>query len=112
MNTRKNLDEDNAAPTNRYEPLQHFGKPLSGWRKELFIIIFEAETTAGKCFDFALIAAIVMSAMVVMLDSIAPVGARYGEILGVLEWVFTIVFTLEYLARLVCVNHPVRKSVV
>ena len=85
-----------------------FGKPLCGWRKQFFIVIFEAETKAGKFFDLALIAAILMSVMVVMLNSIASVSARYGEILGILEWVFTIVFTLEYLARLSCVNHPTR----
>ncbi len=108
MTSEKHIKENQTNSDTRHESPTHFGKPLSGWRKELFIIIFEAETKAGKYFDFSLIAAIVMSVVVVMLDSIATVSARYGDILGVLEWFFTIAFTLEYIARLLCVNHPTR----
>ncbi|HWT71682.1 MAG TPA: ion transporter [Oxalicibacterium sp.] len=90
------------------ESLKHLGKPPGGWREQVFIVIFEAETKAGRYFDFALIAAILMSVAVVMLDSIASVSARYGDILDVLEWFFTIAFTIEYIARLLCVNHPTR----
>jgi voltage-gated potassium channel len=88
--------------------LAHFGRPHSGWRKKLFLVIFESDTRAGRYFDFSLIAAIVLSVAVVMLDSIADVHARYGDILGALEWFFTFLFTIEYIARLSCVKHPVR----
>ena len=88
--------------------LTHFGRPDGGWREKLFVVIFEADTRAGKYFDFSLIAAIVLSVAVVMLDSIADVHAQYGHILNILEWFFTILFTLEYLARLACVIHPTR----
>lgn len=108
MTTEKNINEKHALSSRHHAAQTHLGKPLNGWRKELFIIIFEAETKAGKYFDFALIAAIVLSVLVVMLDSIAMVSARYGDILGALEWMFTIAFTLEYFARLACVNHPTR----
>lgn len=108
MASEKNIDDDNNSTDIRHTTCVHLGKPVSGWRKELFIIIFEAETKAGKYFDFGLIAAIVLSVLVVMLDSIASVSARYGEILGALEWMFTITFTIEYFARLACVNRPTR----
>ncbi len=86
----------------------NFGKPSGGWRETFFIVIFEADTKAGKYFDFLLIGAIVLSVFVVMLDSIPSIHREYGEILYVLEWFFTILFSLEYVARLACVNHPTR----
>jgi voltage-gated potassium channel len=88
--------------------LAHFGRPRGGWRRKLFLVIFESDTRAGRYFDFSLIAAIVLSVAVVMLDSIAEVHAQHGNILGALEWFFTLIFTVEYIARLSCVNHPAR----
>ena len=84
------------------------GKPLDGWRLRLYIIIFEADTRAGRRFDQWLIAIILASIAVVILDSVQTIGARHGALFNALEWCFTIAFTLEYLARLVCVRHPLR----
>ena len=84
------------------------GKPRAGWRRDLFTIIFEADTPAGKAFDVALIAVIVLSVIAVLADSIANVAQRYGAFLNSLEWVFTILFTIEYLARIACVERPLR----
>jgi voltage-gated potassium channel len=86
----------------------HLGKPLHGWRLKLYTIIFEADTRAGQWFDRWLIALILASVAVVMADSVPSLGARFSHILGTLEWIFTILFTLEYLARLACVRHPAR----
>lgn len=80
----------------------------SGWRHALYIVIFEADTRAGRLFDLVLIALIVTSVTVVVLDSVAGLHAQFGEVFTVLEWVFTLIFTLEYLARLICVRHPWR----
>jgi voltage-gated potassium channel len=71
-------------------------------------VIFEADTRAGRAFDLALIACIVASVAVVMLDSMAAAHAHYAALFGVLEWIFTVVFSVEYLARLACVRHPWR----
>lgn len=90
------------------DPRAYLGKPERGWREQLFVIIFEADTRAGRLFDFSLIAAIVLSVLVVMLDSIQSINARHGVALGWIEWFFTIAFTLEYIARLSCVRHPRR----
>ena len=84
------------------------GKPLTGWRLRLYTIIFEADTRAGRLFDKWLIVVILASVAVVVMDSVQSVGARYAAEFEVLEWVFTIAFTLEYVARLVCVRHPTR----
>jgi voltage-gated potassium channel len=85
-----------------------FGRPLGGWRLRLYIVIFEADTRAGRLFDLALIWLILASVAVVVLDSFAALHARWGDLFGVLEWIFTIVFTLEYVARLACVRRPSR----
>ncbi len=84
---------------------------LSGWRKVAFEVIFEADTPAGKWFDVVLILCIVASVAVVMLDSIAGVHESHGGLLNVLEWLFTILFTIEYILRLVCVGNPARYAV-
>jgi voltage-gated potassium channel len=63
-------------------------------------IIFEAETKEGKAFDIALLVAIIMSVLVVMLESVKSIRAEYGHVLHSLEWFFTILFTVEYFLRI------------
>jgi voltage-gated potassium channel len=81
------------------------------WRQVLFEIIFEAETPAGKWFDIVLIICISLSVLAVMLDSVSSVRARYGQLLYAVEWFFTILFTVEYILRLLCVRKPTRYAV-
>lgn len=96
------------SPTTHSPIPAEFGKPPDGWRLRLYTIIFEADTREGRLFDVLLIAAILISILVVMLDSVQVIRARHGFIMDVLEWGFTILFTLEYLTRLACVRHPMR----
>ncbi|RKR06735.1 voltage-gated potassium channel [Kushneria sinocarnis] len=77
-------------------------------RARLFQIIFESDTPLAKGFDLALIAAILISVLVVMLDSVPHLNARYGFWFAVIEWTFTGLFTLEYLLRLYCLDRPLR----
>ena len=96
-------------PPSPVEPAAgELGRPLSGWRLRLYTIIFEADTRAGRIFDLLLIAFILTSVLVVVLDSMAPVHQQYGRTLDALEWFFTLAFTAEYIARLCCVRHPLR----
>ncbi|MEY4766402.1 MAG: hypothetical protein RI907_3075 [Pseudomonadota bacterium] len=88
-------------------PSDH-GKPLSGWRLKAYTIVFEADTRAGRLFDEALIVAILLSVGVVVLDSVEGLNQRWSFDLSILEWAFTLLFTGEYLLRLVCVRHPWR----
>ena len=74
-------------------------------RDRLRIIIFEADTAAGRRFDVALIALILLSVLTVMLDSVPQIHAKYGQWLYVAEWTFTLLFTVEYLTRLWCIEH-------
>lgn len=83
-----------------------FGKPAPGWRLKLFSIIFESDTPAGRLFDTVLIAAIMLSVAVVVADSVESVSSRHGRLMDVLEWVFTLLFTAEYVGRLCAVRRP------
>lgn len=87
---------------------QQVGKPLSGWRLRVYTVIFEADTRAGRMFDIGLLLLILCSVAVVFADSVAELHQAYGDTFKVLEWMFTGLFTLEYLLRLACVQHPTR----
>jgi voltage-gated potassium channel len=78
------------------------------WRRRLYRVIFESDTRAGRLFDVTLIVCILTSVAVVMVDSVAPVRARYGRYLYGVEWFFTVLFTVEYILRLLCVGRPLR----
>jgi voltage-gated potassium channel len=77
-------------------------------RKRLHEIIFEAETPAGKRYDIALILCITASVIVVMLDSVASIRDSHGSLLYGIEWFFTILFTIEYATRLICVGSQLK----
>lgn len=87
---------------------QRLGLPESGWRQRWYTIIFEADTRQGRLFDVVLLIAIVASVGVVMLDSIPSVHARLGTLFTGLEWMFTLLFTAEYIMRLSVVKRPLR----
>lgn len=75
-------------------------------RDNIHEIIFEADTPAGKGFDIALLVLILGSIVVVLLDSVPRIHDNYGDILYTLEWVFTILFTVEYVLRIYSVFKP------
>ncbi len=82
-------------------------KPAS-WRLRLHEIIFEADTPAGKFFDIVLILTIIMSVITVMFDSVAEIRAQYGQTLYIIEWFFTLLFTVEYALRILSLGNPMR----
>jgi voltage-gated potassium channel len=83
-------------------------RPETGWRRRLHEIIFEAETRAGRAFDIVLLWAILLSVAVVMVESVPRYRDEYGDALNALEWLFTALFTIEYVLRLVSVRYPLR----
>lgn len=84
------------------------GQIQPAWKKRLQEIIFEADTPEGKAFDVFLLIAIVLSTLVVMLESVPGLRDDYGNIFTILEWVFTILFSIEYVLRLIAVNQKSR----
>lgn len=82
-------------------------KPRGGLREKLYVIVYEADTPHGKTFDIVLILSILLSVAAVMLDSVSSIRQVYGGFLYGVEWFFTLLFTVEYVVRLICVRHPV-----
>jgi voltage-gated potassium channel len=74
-------------------------------KEKLFIIIFEADTRAGQLFDKTLIFLILLSLVVVVVDSIESFSSEFHFSLIVLEWIFTLIFSLEYIARVYCAKN-------
>lgn len=79
---------------------------MDTFKNRLYEIVFEADTPAGKAFDIALLAAILLSILVVMLESVKEINAKFGTLLFILEWVITFFFTIEYFLRIYIVKKP------
>ncbi|MBC8985192.1 ion transporter [Pedobacter sp. N36a] len=82
-------------------------KKQKDWREKLHEIIYESNTYAGKAFDVALLIAIFASILIVMLDSVNGYHQKYGGLFSIIEWTFTVLFTIEYILRLVIIKHPI-----
>jgi voltage-gated potassium channel len=82
--------------------------PEPGWRRATYQVIFGHETRAGLYFDLWLIAAILFSVAIALIDSVEAIHRRHAELLYALEWFFTLLFTAEYLLRLLIVEKPGR----
>ncbi|HEV2296481.1 MAG TPA: ion transporter [Tepidisphaeraceae bacterium] len=90
--------------------MQRYDESAAGrrWQQRLYVIIFEHDTPAGKAFDVVLLAVIALSVLVVLLDSVPSIHERHGAGLLAAEWVFTVLFTVEYAMRLAVVRSPLR----
>ena len=84
------------------KPIQH----RTSIKETLYDIIFGTDSPAGRGFDLLLIIAILISVLAVILESIESVRVSHGTALRIIEWGFTILFTLEYLLRLYCSPNP------
>lgn len=76
------------------------------WQSRLHEIIYEADTPAGKLFDVVLLWAILISVIVVALESVRVVSTRFGGEIFIAEWIFTVLFTIEYVLRVMTVRRP------
>ncbi len=96
--------QDNQAQDNQES--QNEGDRPGSMKHRLWEIVFEAETPAGKFFDVALLFLIGASVLAVMLESVDAIEVRHGTLLIIFEWIFTVIFTLEYLIRIWLVKRP------
>ena len=76
------------------------------WKSKLHEIIYEADTPSGKLFDILLLIAIIASIILVMLESVGSIDTKYHTFLYVSEWVITILFSIEYITRVITVKKP------
>ncbi|NHF59293.1 ion transporter [Flavobacteriaceae bacterium TP-CH-4] len=77
-----------------------------GWRLKLHEIIYGTHTPAGKLFDIILLVVILYSIIIVMLESVPRFDLKYHGFLNVSEWVVTILFSVEYVLRIICIKRP------
>ena len=83
---------------------EHNFIPAEGeWKKKLFRIVYFADTPLGKLFDVTLLFMIALSAMIVILDSVKHI--RFHETFLVIEWIMSILFTIEYIVRVMIVKN-------
>lgn len=81
---------------------------LKPWQWYLYVVIFQSSTREGKIFDIALLIAIIVSVGLVMLESVKSLAEAYGFWFNVSEWFFTILFSIEYILRLISIGKPLR----
>ncbi len=81
---------------------------MKSWRHKIRELIFGADTAAGRCFDTLLIISILVSVAIVMLDGVVAINRIYGRWFYLWAWGFTLLFTCEYLLRLISVVRPGR----
>ncbi|UXX80238.1 ion transporter [Reichenbachiella carrageenanivorans] len=81
---------------------------MKRWQQKIHEVIFGYHTTAGRVFDLSLLVAIVASVLVVMLESVKDLEQHYGEEMRIIEWVFTFLFSIEYIARIVSSPRPLK----
>lgn len=77
-------------------------------RRKLHRIIYEADTPTGKLFDIILLILILISIAAIMFESVAAIRFKYGHTLHIIEWAITILFTVEYIARILTVRKPIK----
>ena len=78
----------------------------SSWKHRLHEIIYEADTKEGKLFDVILLVAILTSVLLVMLESVDSFDTKYHDYLNFAEWVITILFSIEYILRVISIQKP------
>lgn len=86
--------------------MAHEKRSKKDWKFRLHEIIYEADTPAGKIFDVILLFVILASIALVMLESIKGFDSKYHTFLDISEWIITILFTFEYIARIISVKRP------
>ncbi|HRN73353.1 MAG TPA: ion transporter [Ginsengibacter sp.] len=77
-----------------------FGKPVGEWKILLNKLFFGGKSKEGTQFDLWLLGVILFSVIIILLISVPSIEKKYGLILSILEWFFTIVFTIEYFLRI------------
>ncbi|AZQ44027.1 ion transporter [Nonlabens ponticola] len=83
-------------------------KISSAWRRKIHEVIYEADTPVGKAFDVTLLIVIIISVLLVLLESVPALGAKYADEFILAEWIITVFFTIEYILRIISINKPTK----
>ncbi len=77
-------------------------------RRKIYSVIYQTNTKAGRLFDLILLGLILTSILLVMMETVAGFNMKYHTELITLEWILTILFSIEYALRILTINRPVR----
>jgi len=80
----------------------------TSWKEKLHEVIYEADTKEGKLFDIILLIAIIASILLVILESVKSFDAKYHDFLNISEWIITILFSIEYILRIISIKKPLK----
>lgn len=78
------------------------------FRERIKIILYGTNTILGRMFDLVLLGLILLSVLLIMLDTVQGISSKYHNILWICEWVITIFFTIEYILRIISIQKPVK----
>lgn len=81
-------------------------RPNQAWKSKLHEVIYGTHTPAGKLFDIILLILIGYSIVIVMMESVPNLDAKYHDFLNISEWAVTILFSIEYILRIICIKQP------
>lgn len=79
---------------------------LKPWQRKIYDVVFGYETVAGRLFDVILLWTILLSVVAVMLESVKEIDSKFGTELRVIEWILTVLFSIEYIARILSSPRP------
>ena len=77
-------------------------------KNRIYTIIYKSDTVTGRLFDLILLGIIVISVIIIMLETVEGFSLKYHSTLIIIEWVITILFTFEYILRILCISRPWR----
>lgn len=88
--------------------MQRIKSKFESFRQKTNVIIYGTNTASGRLFDLILLGIIVLSVIIVMLETVKGFDTKYHNELIVLEWIITIFFTLEYILRIISIKKPIK----
>ena len=77
-------------------------------KQTIYRVVFGMDTVTGRLFDIILLAIILLSVLLVMLESVPDINEKYGTVLRIAEWILTAMFSIEYLARIISSPKPLK----
>lgn len=95
-------------PSDQSQSHEPLGPGQAEWQRQWYEVIFGHESDTGRWFDLMLLVVILASVLAVMLESVQSIKSPWGSELLVIEWIITLLFTVEFVARLACVNRPTK----
>lgn len=93
-------------PISHFDPKDFLKAEYNKFRRHVYVIVYGTDTVLGRLFDITLLAFIIVSVLLIMLESVESINDRFHTALSVMEWIITVFFTIEYALRIISNNKP------